>query len=52
MKTFGLFRGRLLIGIFPYWIGIGTHITRPYHVIDLGLVKFMWVMKGYRGVGE
>lgn len=47
MKSFNLFRGRVLIGLFPYWLGVGTHITRPYLVIDAGFVKLMAVMKGY-----
>lgn len=42
-KTATLFRGRLIIGLFNYWIGFSNRDIGSYRVIDCGMVKFMWI---------
>ena len=40
--TLRLFRGRFLVALFIYWIGISCRKLSIAFVVDAGYIKFWW----------
>lgn len=42
--SFLLGNGRVIVGIFAYWLGVHCRLNRKdYWAIDLGFLKLLWM---------